>query len=286
MGLSRPISFAVSRPVSGTVQRDGGTDADVLAFAAESGATDLDGLNNLVVYLKGQGLYSDFVVYPYKSAQNAGSGSTVYGLGGWTTNDIATVSSPTWATTGMDFTVAGSSASVTLTGFQSLSVGCVFTRMAPQAAATADGTAYIRWWFGDVVVNKFLGSGASTGSVAGEAYTTFQTPSVGDQGRTGSSTASWSAGEDFTEVCEFGAFGSGAAVYKNKAAFVMGLTIDNQVFTPAVTTYATDDVIYISGLNSGGVAAELVGEYIASAFCKVSLTLAQRESITDFINAL
>jgi len=261
-------------------------DSDVLAFAAESGATDLTGLNNLIIYLKGEGLYNDFVIYPYKSAQNAGSGATVYGLGGWTTNDIATTNSPTWAATGMDFTVAGSYGVSDLTGFQSLSVGCAFTRMKPQAAATVDGTNYTRWWFGDVGANKFLGSASSTGSFPGETYSTFQTPSSGDQGRAASSTASWSANEDFCEVCEFGTFGSGAAVYKNKTAFTMDITQSNQVFTPSAIGYVTNDDVYVSATFNTTAVAGLTGEYIASAFCKVSMTTLQRETITDYINAL
>jgi len=83
--------------------RVAGLDSDVQAFETESGATDLTGLNNLVVYLKGEGLYSNFVIYPMKSAQNAGSGSTVYSLGGITTNDMTLVNSPTWGASGLAF---------------------------------------------------------------------------------------------------------------------------------------------------------------------------------------
>src|SRR6056297_2999065 len=67
---------------------------EVQAFAAESGATDLTGLNTLTRYLKQEGLYDNFVIYPMKSAQNAGSGATVYGLGGLNTNDMTLVNSP------------------------------------------------------------------------------------------------------------------------------------------------------------------------------------------------
>ncbi len=78
------------------------TDPDVLAFAAESGATDLTGLDNLVTYLKGEGLYDDFVIYPMKSAQNAGSGSTVYSLGGLTDNDLTIQGGAAWDANGFD----------------------------------------------------------------------------------------------------------------------------------------------------------------------------------------
>jgi len=264
-----------------------GIDSDVQAFATESGATDLTGLNDLVVYLKGQGLYSDFVIYPMIAAQNAGSGSTVYGLGGWTTNDIATTNSPTWSAGGVDFEVAGSTGSVTLTGLQSLSAGLVFTRFKPRLASSIDAaSSSYRWWFGSTAGTMYLSSAAATGSFTGETYVTLQEQAAGGNDRTSSSSASWSAGEDFCEVCEFGTFGSGAAVYKDKTAFAMDHTaVGSQNFSPAGTGYTADDIMGISTIQSAGT-AELTGEYVASAFCKVALTTLQRETLTDYINAL
>ena len=83
-------------------------DADVKAFKEESGATSVGGLNNLVRYLKSESLYDNFVIYPMKSAQNAGSGSTVYGLGGLTSNNMTLVNSPTWGSGGVTFASASS----------------------------------------------------------------------------------------------------------------------------------------------------------------------------------
>ena len=77
-------------------------DPDVQAFKEESGATDLSGLNALVKYLKSEGLYNNFVIYPMQSAQNAGSGSTVYSLGGKTDNDLTIQGGAAWDANGFD----------------------------------------------------------------------------------------------------------------------------------------------------------------------------------------
>ena len=82
------------------------TDTDVLAFAAASGAVsipDLLKIEDLVDYLKAQSLWDYARFYPMKSAQNAGSGSTVYGLGGLTSNNMTLVNSPTWGSDGLTF---------------------------------------------------------------------------------------------------------------------------------------------------------------------------------------
>ena len=81
-------------------------DSDVLSFASASGAiqvVDLVKLENLVAYLKSQSLWGYARFYPMKSAQNAGSGSTVYGLGGLTSNNMTLVNSPTWGSDGVTF---------------------------------------------------------------------------------------------------------------------------------------------------------------------------------------
>jgi len=82
------------------------TDTDVLAFAAASGAVsipDLLKIEDLVDYLKAESLWDYARFYPMKSSQNAGSGSTVYGLGGLTSNNMTLVNSPTWGSDGVTF---------------------------------------------------------------------------------------------------------------------------------------------------------------------------------------
>jgi hypothetical protein len=263
--------------------RSGSLDPLTVAYAAASGATDLAGIDKVIRYVRAESLLSNFVMYPMKSAQNAGTGSVCYGLGGLTSNEMTLVNGPTWGA-GIDFTVATSYAKVTIPGFKSLTDGLVFTRFEPQAASSADGTTYNRWWFGDLVATRYLASSTSTGALSGEKYTSFQ--NNGATGRTGSSGASWTAGEDFTEVCEFGTFGSGAAVYKNKTAFAMNYSVGSQVFTPNATGYVADDEIVLSAIKNAGISANLTGVYKAYAVITGTVTDTQRETITDLINAL
>jgi hypothetical protein len=258
-------------------------DRAVQEFRFRSGAKNTYWIDQLVKYVKAQGLWDAFRIYPMQYRTNAQTGSVCYGLGGLTSNEMTLVNGPTWGA-GIDFTVATSYAKVTIPGFKSLTDGLVFTRFEPQAASSADGTTYNRWWFGDLVATRYLASSTSTASLSGEKYTSFQ--NNGATGRTGSSGASWTAGEDFTEVCEFGTFGSGAAVYKNKTAFAMNSSVGSQVFTPNATGYVADDEIVLSAIKNAGISANLTGVYKAYAVITGTVTDTQRETITDYINLI
>ena len=80
-----------------------GGDPDLAAFVSASGATDTSGIAALVAYLKAESLWTSSRFFPFKSAQNKGSGSTVYGLGGRSPNNFALVASPTWGNGGISF---------------------------------------------------------------------------------------------------------------------------------------------------------------------------------------
>jgi hypothetical protein len=79
------------------------TDADVLAFALASGATDIEPLNTFVKETKDLGYWDDMVFWPMKSAQNAGTGTTLYSLGGLGTFNGTLVNGPTWDSEGILF---------------------------------------------------------------------------------------------------------------------------------------------------------------------------------------
>lgn len=79
------------------------TDADVLAFALASGATDIEPLDAFVKETKNLGYWDDMVFWPMKSAQNAGTGTTLYSLGGLNTLNGTLVNGPTWDTEGILF---------------------------------------------------------------------------------------------------------------------------------------------------------------------------------------
>lgn len=278
MNLS--LSFALSSRLFGSGAAP--VDPDLAAFITATGATNTESLSDLVTYLKAENLWTSSRIYPMRSDQNKGSGATVYGLGGLTSNNLSLVNSPTWGASDIDFTVANSYGVASIPAFNNLTQGLVITRFKLAQAATVDGDIKYRWYHGSGVDQRFIGSVSNTGLLTGETYSTLQTI-PGSNGRTGSSTASWAANEDFTEVCKFGTFPSSAAVYKNKTAFVMDRTASIQTFTPASIGYTANSNVYLSANNNS---PSQVGKYTAWGVIGAAVTDTQRETITDLINAL
>jgi hypothetical protein len=83
-------------------------DSDARAFCQVSGAQDRAAINFFVKGIKNLGLYNDMVCWPLRSAQNAGTGSTAYSLGGLGTYNGTLVNGPTWGVDGIDFAAATS----------------------------------------------------------------------------------------------------------------------------------------------------------------------------------
>jgi hypothetical protein len=79
-------------------------DADARAYCQTSGATDRAALNFFVKGIKRLGLWDDMVCWPLRSAQNAGTGSTAYSLGGLGTYNGTLVNGPTWGADGITIT--------------------------------------------------------------------------------------------------------------------------------------------------------------------------------------
>jgi hypothetical protein len=77
-------------------------DPDARAFVQTSGSTDRAALNFFVKGIKRLGLWDDMVCWPLRSAQNAGTGSTAYSLGGLGTYNGTLVNGPTWGADGID----------------------------------------------------------------------------------------------------------------------------------------------------------------------------------------
>jgi hypothetical protein len=77
-------------------------DNDARTFINTSGATDRAAINYFVKGIKRLGLWDDMVCWPLRSAQNAGTGSTAYSLGGLGTYNGTLVNGPTWGVDGVD----------------------------------------------------------------------------------------------------------------------------------------------------------------------------------------
>jgi hypothetical protein len=83
-----------------------GFDADAAAYFDRAGVTDATAkaqINAFVKGVKALGLYNNMVSWPLRSAQNAGTGTTAYSLGGLGTFNGTLTNGPTWGTTGISF---------------------------------------------------------------------------------------------------------------------------------------------------------------------------------------
>jgi hypothetical protein len=98
------ITFGgVFRHTSGSVFWVEEPDPDAATFIAASGATDVWNIQKFVQGVKTLGLWDDMVCWPLRSAQNAGTGTTAYSLGGLGAFNGTLVNGPTWSADGIDF---------------------------------------------------------------------------------------------------------------------------------------------------------------------------------------
>jgi hypothetical protein len=93
----------------------GFNDVDADNYLARAGVTDVIGRSEICWFTRGiksLGLWQNMVSWPMRSYQNAGTGSTVYSLGGLGIYDGTMISSPTWGLSGVNFN--GSNQRITL----------------------------------------------------------------------------------------------------------------------------------------------------------------------------
>jgi len=118
----------------------GSLDSDALAFAAASGATDIRGLSYFARGIKNLGLWPSTVCWPLRSAQNAGTGTIAYSLGGLGAYNGTLVNGPTWGANGMSL-ASGSGQYIsfpTMSGFAG-GVYCGSVHSVPVVPAPARG---------------------------------------------------------------------------------------------------------------------------------------------------
>ena len=272
-------------------------DSDVAAFQKDSGATQVGPILALVDYLKAESLWDYARFYPMKSAQNAGSGSTVYGLGGLTSNNMTLVNSPTWGSDGVTFdgsTQYGQSDTGDLSVYDE---AAVFLRAAPTLASAADSGYAIRCCVGNYRSATPAGTsgyalGGATGLLGGETiaivYTVTSDTSDGGR-RLGSSLYSWAAEEDYTAVYQTGDLN---AIWKNKTS----VAIDRQAAVTTTSSLGPSDLgssidgLVVGGQRNNGTIVATTGAGDVSLVLlyagNAALTTTQREAITDLINAL
>ena len=81
-------------------------DKDAINYFSRAGVTDATAKSQINAFVKGVknlGLYNNMASWPLRSAQNKGSGTTAYSLGGLGTYNGTLTNGPTWATNGIVF---------------------------------------------------------------------------------------------------------------------------------------------------------------------------------------
>lgn len=267
-------------------RRRSGLDADVAAFISATGATDTTGINNLVTYLKAQGLWNDVRFFPFKSAQNHGSGTAVRGLGGWTSNNITLVNGPTWGAAGVTFDAVNDRGEVTMTGLPSLHELFIFDRQNPSSASSPDTQRWGVFYAGDQSTNRGIFVNSNTGAVSGETFVIADDATVADVRRAGTTAAAWTAGASTQMVARFSQTGFG--IWQSKTSRAITLTSGTQDFRPSQAGIATSLVhlnafCNLSGPTYSGFTATT---RVCLLLCKTTLTTPQREAITDYLDAL
>jgi hypothetical protein len=242
-------------------------DSDVAAFQKASGATQVGPILALVDYLKAQNLWSASRFYPMKSAQNAGSGSTVYGLGGLTANNMTLGNSPTWGSDGVTFASA-SSQHGTISDF--LSDGTISFWL--RAAITETNLGVLLAQFdgpgNDRSVQIFTSSSQtlnvsrSLNGIVSETYEDGSTPS-----------------QDTTISAEW-LDGGGRTLWKQKDPQSLSLV------GGSVQTSRRNSTAPISVMGHPAGANPTSGTVALAGVIETALTTTQRETITDLINAL
>jgi hypothetical protein len=149
-------------------------DPDASAFIATSGATDETAINRFVIGIKNLGLWNDIVCWPLRSAQNAGTGSTAYSLGGLGTYNGTLVNGPTWDTDGVVFASTSSQRI-------DISTSLIFSpTTVPWNAMTVQNASSIGGSHGNVFGRGKLNDALSDISWAMRATTTTYQPQVSD----------------------------------------------------------------------------------------------------------
>jgi hypothetical protein len=257
----------------------GGRDPLTNAYASASGATDLAGIDALIKYVRAQGLLSNFRLYPMKSAQNAGSGSTVYGIGNATTEVGTLVNGPTWGAGGISYTGA-SSHYMSIPDFLTDETITVFGRVSQASASPAGNETFYGQY--DTGVNERSFWLHHRGADAGKPYR-MNRSSDGTVDTTESATSAGSLGstDDRTLVAQW-INGGGRALWFNKSEVSLTVAV-----AQTSRNNATVNMTFAASLNSGSPTnfGSLTGHALA-VLKSVTPTTTQRETLTDLINAL
>ena len=252
----------------------------VTAFATTTGANNLQALDNLITYVRAQGLLNNFRLYPQKASQNYGTGSTVEGIGSLTANNMTLVGSPTWGTDGIVYN--GSSQCGKIVDFLGTATLTVFAAVDQFTATPANHQN---------IVSQHSPAGnqrslylSQRGDQVGDPYQLGRLPSGISSPFENYNTAGGLGSASARTIVAQWIAGGGRELWFNNSSISISLTAG----TDQTQRFNSNADIGFGAIINGAspqLFNRMTGK--AVAFLEgVTPTTTQRETITDLINAL
>ena len=246
-------------------------------YRFRSGAKNTYWIDQLVKYVKAQGLWDAFRLYPFMDRTNAGTGATAYGLGGLTTNEMTLVNGPTWGASGLAFN-SGSSQYGSISDFLASAELHVFARTTHTDVTTGFPAVYGQYDYGTDDRSFLL---AQDGGATDDPWETRKSSDGSNGNQETYNGTKTGAGSDTCMVAHWS--DSERNLYANKTAISLSLVAGSD---QATRQNASCDFTYNALLSSGTAANFSDQTAHALAFLTGTVTTTQRETITDLINAL
>jgi hypothetical protein len=249
--------------------------ADYWSTASLSDETGKVRTDQLARWVHGLGLWDYFRIYLMKSTQNAGTGSTVYGMGGLTINNMTLVYSPSWGSDGI--TLDGSTQYGYVADFIGGGSLTIFSRFLMSTTSPANPSALITQYDSIADARSFIFD--VQGNVSGDPCRIVT--SADGTGFTVATVTAPSAqlDEDQTVVTSISSGSTDVFLWRNKTNLTeSGAGNSNR--------YNAGGNILFGAMVAASPTNHFGGTKVADCIVVVTLTTVQRETITDVINAL
>jgi hypothetical protein len=242
----------------------GFNDGDADRYFQRASVNDPIGRFEVCLFVRGMktlGLWQNMVSWPMRSYQNAGTGSTVYSLGGLSNNTMSLVNSPTWALSGINFNAPQYG---TVSDFINDRAFNLFIR----SVQSTSKTAYARQWSKGTVSPSQFG------------YTQFDSATVGRFRVNSNGTSrffNYDSNQDNTIVYSWEP-NTLQSVWQNK------ILIDSTLSGSLTSNLPDIGNFFLNADSNTGT--QSIGTYANLTFYEGSLTTTQRDKVTEFINTI
>jgi hypothetical protein len=258
-------------------------DRAVQEYRFRSGAKNTYWIDQLVKYVKAQGLWDAFRLYPMQYRTNAQTGSVCYGLGGLTTNEMQFINGVGWTENGATFASASSQYAVmsgNLPAYRASDGVTFFARFAKTTESNSDTFSSTNPESLASITTAGSNSLLDAGSVLRILGGRLDHLSRNSADTAYLDTRATNHNIDTQDVCAVVVYDSGGGnLYLDKTE----VTYTSQ---DAGTTKQVTGPLAIGTQNVESPARFFDGTYKAFGMLTVAITDTQRETITDLINAL